>query len=434
MNSFRLALAFMLIPRLFRTLFLIPLAISLCFVYLQLLVTGTLLSASNTDPKHIQKKIKNAHENNIVKKILLGTNEPLNELSICRWNREEEEGLKFSSIHPQMQGCVLDRYDVVLHVEEPMDFDPSEYEQIFTGNFRRLHLCRGCLTDIVIDLTRKNDISAHTYSVWGLALLSSTDFSGETLDSYFKVLNQVDRAAKLTGERYLHAKGFINPLKVSDLADTLCIIANFALLLIIALWLSLRAHRKVLDYFSDSDALLPMVAATGKETFYGAIWFLTLMRVSVFFVCALPFCLLSLRSLVNRSFRELFFAGDFLAFAIWLITLTASISLATLLASIADLKHRRSILSFAYRYIPLLLCFCGGGLWALSFAFPLPFVTGLRDTLSVLPLIGMAPIILAPVFTPKYGVLVLHSLLTVAILVVLARRNARWFAAHLEDI
>jgi hypothetical protein len=433
MNALQLAFAFVRVSRLFRTLFLFPLVISLVLVYCQLLITGAFLSATNNDPKFIQEKIKSNHKNNFVRKFLLKTETPLTHLEICRWSSQDAEVLNKTLLHPQKPECVLEKYDVVIQTADPVGFNVSEYVPIFTGNFRRLHLCQKCYSDIVIH-RKDGEISSHTYSIWGLALLSLTDFSGETIDNYFKVLDQVDRVSELTGERYLHGEGFIQAFKVSDLANTLGIVANIAFIMIIALWLSLRAHRRVLEYFADTDALLPMVAATGKNNFYGAIWLLTLLRVSAFLVCAIPFCLISLKSLTNSSLQEIFFGGDFLAFIIWLIALSASMSLAALLASIADLKHRYFLLSFTYRYVPLLLCFVGGGIWVLVFLFPFPSVEWVRDVVASLPLIGMTPILLAPVFTPKYGILVLNTLLTTSLLVIAARHNARWFAAHLEDL
>jgi hypothetical protein len=177
-----------------------------------------------------------------------------------------------------------------------------------------------------------------------------------------------------------------------------------------------------------------MVAATGKSTFYCAIWILTFIRVAFFLLGSVPLCYYSLRTLTQIDPTETFFNKDVLAFVLWLLALGMSLSLATLIASIADLKHRHNLMNVAYRYIPLFVAFGGGLVWGLTFLVERDFTHLIRTIISCLPLVGMAPVLLAPVFTPEYGVLVANTLFTMGLFMLAIRSNTRWFAAHLEEL
>jgi len=207
-----------------------------------------------------------------------------------------------------------------------------------------------------------------------------------------------------------------------------------ASLVIISLWLALKAHRKVLDYFARNGALLPMVAATGKGVFYAAIWILTLTRVAAFVCAAVPITFFGLTGLLSDRQLDQMIKINSPEFVLWVLALLASLSLATLIASIADLKHRHQFFSIGYRYVPLFFCLAGGFVWTGSFLFDGPFFGYFRALLSALPIVGAASILVAPVMQPQLSVLVVHLLLTSVLLVVALKRNARWFAAHLEEL
>lgn len=207
-----------------------------------------------------------------------------------------------------------------------------------------------------------------------------------------------------------------------------------ALLVVVGLWLALRSHRKVLDYFARNGALLPMVSACGKSSFYSALWLITLLRVGAFLLTAVP---LSIAFFVNH-FRdeqlENLMGPQGLEFVLWILALTASLSLAAVTASIAELKHRQHLLNILLKYVPTALAFLGAAFWGLSLLLEGAFIQFVRDTIATLPVIGMVPIILAPVFKPHLNVLALHTIIAAGVIVLVLKSNARWFAAHLEEL
>lgn len=109
-------------------------------------------------------------------------------------------------------------------------------------------------------------------------------------------------------------------------------------------------------------------------------------------------------------------------------------SLAATIASISELRNRYSPLSFIYKYIPLVFCAIGAMVWGITLLESSPEAVSLRDTIAALPLVGMVPVLLAPIFVPSDNVLVLQSILSVAALVFAVRANTRWFGAHLEEL
>ena len=50
------------------------------------------------------------------------------------------------------------------------------------------------------------------------------------------------------------------------------------------------------------------------------------------------------------------------------------------------------------------------------------------------PVLGIAPILIAPIFKPMVDVLTVHSILTILVCLYVLRANAHWFAAHLEEL
>jgi hypothetical protein len=120
--------------------------------------------------------------------------------------------------------------------------------------------------------------------------------------------------------------------------------------------------------------------------------------------------------------------------SIWLIALVSTLGFATVIASIAELKHRHSLLSISYRFLPLLGAFTGAILWSASFILPVHSFGVFRLILSAIPVFGIAPILVAPITGLPYLPMTIHAVLAACALVWLLRRNARWFAAHLEEV
>ena len=224
------------------------------------------------------------------------------------------------------------------------------------------------------------------------------------------------------------------PIEVSSMEVSMIFILNITALVVISLWLGLRAHRKILDYFSKSGALLPMVAATGKTPFYLALWGITGLRVFVFLFASVPLLFVVLNESSEQHSIFDIFNGNFVDFSIWLLALFSSMTLATMIASISELKGRHEILSVVYKIIPLLMSAFGALFWASSFLATSEIAGIFRSVLSALPIIGMGPIILAPVVQPKFYILLIHTVASCTFIWFLMRKNAHWFAAHLEEL
>lgn len=426
----RLSICLIRIPRLFATLFLFPLLVSFLLVLFQATATISLINVADSYESPTKRVHQSRQEGMFIRGKLLGASGSLPPITVCRWETDAG-GAEHAPTSPA--GCPLERYDVVLRVDEPASFDPTPYQKRLDGKFLRLHVCRECRSDIIITPTGK-PVAAHLFSVQGLILLSmarrteQAELLANTPDA-----DPETPGAKL-GKDILNLPGLYAPTPVSDIHATLIGILNVASLVIIAAWLAMKSHRKVLDYFAASGALLPLVAASGRAIFYGALWVLTGGRVLCFLLSSAPFCYYVFSSVTAKHENTFTFAGNAAAFSLWLIALTAMFSLAATIASISELRTRYSPLSFVYRYIPMVLCGVGAAVWAGTLLMSSPEAVSIRDTIAALPLVGMVPVLLAPIFVPSDNVLVLQSILSVAALVFAVRVNTRWFGAHLEEL
>lgn len=431
MKALRVAWSLILIPRLFATFLLWPLLISLVVVYFQLLVTGVFSNALVSSSASVEQAIKTQQNNNLMRLILFGDGARRPPIKVCRWHETALDGQTVEV--PPSDECQPDRLDIALHVADPAGYDPSVYLPIFDGNFERIHLCQHCAPDIVIT-PEETPVKAHVKSLWALGLLDVSRMPTGAREAHLQSIREFERVSGLVGKRILSLPGSGSEIPVSQAQSVLILVANVATLIIISLWLSLKAHRKVLDYFSRSGALLPLVAACGQQTFYGAVWILTLFRVGAFLAAAIPFMCLELVDLVRKESVQSFLGPDRLTFTLWIVCLCASLSLATVVASLADLKQRYNLLSFAYRYIPPAICIVGALVWGATFFLEGSVWDFLRSVTTVLPVVGMVPVLMAPLVKPYTWQLAAHLVTALIFIAVALRANAEWFAAHLEDV
>ena len=432
MNAFRLARSLICIPRLFVTLFLFPLLLSIVFVYFQLLALGLVLKASNKDPGAIEKRLARDEQQHVMRTLLFGSTDPLQKLQVCRWEvRRSASGEELE--YPPESNCSPDRLDVAIRTAHPQSFDVEPYIEIFEGKVERLHVCQTCRPDVVIDADSEKT-SSHIHSLQGLLITSLAFINSEVNQQYLNAALRFETIKGSLGTRLFYVPGFREPVVVSGLEPIMALIANLALLIVITLWLALKAHRKVLDYFARNGALLPMVAATGKRSFYGAIWILTLLRVAAFLLASVPMTLYCFHQVVREKHLERLLGDGPVIFGLWIVALISALAFAAILASIADLKHRHNLTSFIYRYLPLGVCVVGGLAWLLSMLFHSQVSIWFRHILSSTPAFGIVPVLVAPVFKPNYSIIIVHTVLTLALVALLLRQNARWFSAHLEEL
>jgi hypothetical protein len=425
-RSFRIAAALLRIPHLALSLFAVPLILSLGIVVVQLLATGAAVQLMSTTGRAVMAA--KVSDTNPIRWMIYGSGDLRGPLTVCRWG-VNSQGVEA----PLAEGCAPDRLDVAIHVDNPESFDVSRFQKLFEGHIDRLHVCRSCQPDVVITPSMNGEITSKAHSVFGLSILFLPYSNKEVADQRTAVKEAYDEIQRSLGSISMHIPEISDAIGISSLKGTLPITTNIALLVVIALWLALKAHRKVLDYFSRNDVLLPLAAACGKQTFYSAIWILTLFRVGCFLGASIPLMYLGLDDIFSSN------VGVDLSFSLahgaaWLVALVSALGLATVIASIAELKHRHSLLSVSYRFLPLLGAFIGALAWGASFIMPLHACGVFRLIVSALPIIGIAPILVAPVTGLPYLPMMTHAVLAMIGLTWLLKRNARWFAAHLEEV
>lgn len=422
----KIVYALLRIPQLFISLILFPLLLSLVLVGVQFVVSGIVVSSNTMDSSSFEEASTYWNEKSFVRLLIYGSYDPLPPLKICRWI--EIDGREI----PPGEDCAPDRLDVAIRTESPALQDVSAFVPLFDGSFERLHVCATCKPDIIVTPGIGTAGTTETKSVFALALLRMAKYNTNVVEGYVKAVKNFDAVHSTLGNIKLSFPGFRAPVPISNAPKYIGIILNIAGMIIISLWLAVKAHRRVLEYFAKSGALMPLVVATGSGTFYSALWVLTFIRVAAFLFAVLPVTIFSLTQIAATLPGNGIFDNSFTEFAIWLLTLSCSFGLATLLASVADLKSRHTFIGWVYRYFPLTVCAVGAGLWAFLFLFEEAYLV--RDVISSLPIAGSLPILLAPVFQPRLDVLCLHFVLSGLLIALVMRYNTRWFAAHLEEL
>ena len=434
MQALRLVYALIRIPRLFASLLLVPLFFGLILVFGQIIVSGVFLSASRSDASFIKRRADSWQDDNIVRRILYGSGTPLKTFEVCRWQEHTRADGRVIESPPSGEACRADRLDAALQVSDPQTFDATTYARIFKGNVERLHICKRCRPDLTIKI-QGDTLRTDLYSVQALMLLNLVRFNQDLAQLYVRAASDLDRTNTLLGDKFLHSAGLRDAVSIDGFKNSSIIGLNIAALVLVALFLALKAHRKVLDYFAKNGALLPMVAATGQRSFYAALWMLTALRVGAFLIAAVPGVVYATSQFASSNDDSMQLSSDgFGALALWIIAMAAGMALATLIASIGELKQRHTLLSFGYKYIPLALCLAGMLVWAASFFIDGSSAGVFRSIVTAAPILGMGPVLIGPVVKPSFGVLAIHALLSAAAMWIILRHNARWFAAHLEEL
>lgn len=431
--SLRLTWCFLRIPRLLATLLLAPVATTVLIVILQLFVSVLFLQAPSSRGESVVatgNRLQSGDEKqpSWFREILIGDKSFTKALKTCVWSSDEQS----DKLTPPSPECALQRYDVVVTPQVANEYGIAAYEELFRGLFRAIHICDGCVTDIII-WRDEGKIQTYFRSFLGFVLFQEVHLRGGIQKRFDEVQAAQKELKKRIGERFFDLTGFREPTKLSSFQAKIIIILNIGMGIVTALWLALKAHRRVLDYLSHSGVLLPLVAAVGKSTFYSSVWLLTLIRVGAFVFATVPIGIVVFIDIIKDPAAFPFFGRPF-AFVGWGCAVVASFSLAALIASVAELKHHHDLFNFHYKLGPLLASSLGGLLWLSTFFIELPVMQTIRGIIGIIPIVGIAPIILAPAFEPYWYVLVVNTVGTIAIIVFVARYNARWFGAHLDDI
>lgn len=428
MKSVSLAFCFIRVPKLFATLLMWPLLIGLAVSVTQIVATSAYVRIVDEDVEQFQRRIDAPDKTaELVRSFLFGSKDALPAVRTCSW--EQQAGGE----RPAADDCRIEPLDVAVRVEDPSSYDASEISRFFNGSARKVHVCRDCTADITIRGDGERIADVYNVKSLGVLALTESENEREVYAGVLEVKSTIERLQGVTGTVLLHAPGLSRPVNISKASAVMILVLNTAFLIIITLWLSLVGHRKVLQYFARNDALLPLVAACGKAEFYNSLWVITLLRVGFFLLAALPAtCVIYVHSIPEDTLHE--FMGSAIHFLLWISAIVSSLGAMTIIASIAELKHRHSMVSFLYKYVPI-LCFGGGTLtWVFTLFFSGEAAQSIQYLVSSLPLFGLSPIVLAPVFKLDPTLMALHTVIASLLVVILLRMNARWFASHLEDI
>lgn len=429
MKTILLAFSLIRIPRLFVSLLLWPMIIGVGVAVVQAITSSAYMGLVEETSDQFENRIQTeSPETAWLRSQLFGSKAVLPALQVCRW---KTDGLK--EVSPSVS-CEIKENDVAIVVKNPITFDSASYESYFQGSTRTLHICKTCSSNIVID-TREGKVRSDIFGFTGLAVMALTDTTtnAKTNTHFVEAKKTIEGVKEISGTLFLHPAGSKEPINVTQTTKTMLLILNTSLMTLIALWLSLKGHKKVLDYFSKNGALLPLVAACGKDSFYAALWIITLLRVFFFIVAAIPSTVFLYSKAVPQETLDVFIRStpDFI---MWLSALIASLSCLAIIASVAELKQRHSWVSFLYKYVPVSLCFLGTVVWIISVFTPGEASRVIQVFISCIPIIGISPILLSPIFNINSTVVMIHSLLASATIILLLRHNSRWFAAHLEEI
>lgn len=421
MNAILLAFSLIRVPRLFVSLLLWPLIIGLSIAILQALSSSVYFGVVTETSQQAAERIdSDSAGDKWLRLQLFDSTANLGKLEVCVWADKHQ--------------CKIKAHDVVIRTNEPKKFKYHDYIKLFEGSTRTLHICENCSSEVVITI-KPGDNRSDIHSLPGLGILMLTDSTSSVQAGkhFVEARKTWEHLRDISGTVYLHPDGLDEPINMTQATKTMLLIMNTALITVIALWLSLKGHRKVLDYFSSNGALLPLVAACGKNTFYTALWIITILRVSLFLFASLPATIFVYSQAVPAETLKVFVrsAPDFI---LWLAALISSLCCLALVASIAELKQRHSWVSLLYRYVPLALCMIGSIAWFYAIFSSSPYTKEIQIVISSLPIIGISPILTSPLFNLNSTVVAAHSLLATCLVIILLRVNSRWFAAHLEEI
>ncbi len=432
MKAIKLALSLILVPRLFLSLIFLPFLFSIILVIFQLFLTRGAVYLLNRDSQVIENNFNQGQNFNLTRKMLYGDGSPLKEFRVCNWIKiKDENGVIVEQ--PAEAGCELQRLNVAIRPDNLTPEKLKQYELILKGNTKKLHICETCISDLVISL-KDSAVKTSIYSIWGLMIANLAKNHSEVKVQYIKAVKTSENLMQLIGDQFIYFNGLSSHISISEIESNLVLIINIAGILIVAAWLALKAHKKILDYFSKSGALLPLVAANGKENFYIALWIITAIRVSAFLMTALPVTIYTIYAIYSENVKINLFDQDPLILLIWFLTLFFALSFATLIASISDLKQRYSILGIIYKFVPIMLSIVGLIFWSITFIFESDFVSHARFLTTSLPIIGLGPVLATPIVKPNIMALIIHCLVTIFLFKTLLSKNGRWFAAHLEDL
>jgi hypothetical protein len=427
MNPFRIAFAFIKIPRFFVALLFWPMVIGVVIAIVQAMASSLYVNLSSETVEQYQNRVlSDSYETNWVRERLFQTAKDLPPLQICIWENQQAD-----------PPCSIEPYDIVIRKQHPSETEIENLTNFFEGSTRNIHFCIDCSSEIIITPPEREgqEVTTRIFGFSAIGVYFLTDHAKRNLANqhYIEAKETIEVFKEAIGTIYLQPAGLKYPINITHGTKVMILVINAALIAIITLWLTLKGHRKVLDYFSKNGALLPLVAACGKECFYASLWIMTILRVGFFLLTVLPATILLYLLSIPEETHRIFFKSP-AEFSIYLFGLIAGLSCIGIIGSIAELKQRYSLVSFSYKYLPLILCLVGTALWSLCIFIPGDGPRIVRTIISAIPVVGITPVLVSPLIALEQTVLSIHSILSSLLVLVLFRYNASWFAAHLEEL
>ena len=430
LTALKVALSFIAEPRLFVTLLFWPLVLGLIIVSMQGWFSSAYISALDITPDEYSQRISAEKKDvEILKRHLLSGGAISKTPTICFWqsagNLEIQE-------EPE---CVLEPNDIVIKGAKPEIVAQEDLISTFEGVVSKIHFCNTCESNIVLDM-RNSEPVTHIRSLqsMGVLFLAASSEQKRMKNFNLEARKLHDKYKKSIGDIYFYAPGYAFPIQISGMHKVLLLVLNTAAIVLVTLWLSLRSHRKVLDYFAKNGALLPLVAACGKGVFYRAIWVITALRVLAFLAAAVPATIIMFAFSISEKTLNQFVFGDFAEFVLWVLSICCGMATLTMIASISELMQRHNSFAWIYKAIPLLLCFVGAFVWGCTIASHSNTLEILQMVIVSCPVVGIIPILVVPAFKVDPYILSTHTVLSAMVVMLLAKINSRWFAAHLDEI
>lgn len=421
LQALHVALSLLRIRRLFFSLFLGPVLLGLGIVLLQSIATVVLIRLSNEDSEQYGARMSSSTESEILRGYVFGGEKIPSVPTIC--------------LEPNSTAaCIVKPYDIVIHNQFDRAVVFDEFQEAFRGAAQRIHFCKDCSSDFILTIGQ-SDSETKIFSLSGLAVLFLSDNRRliELRQHLADARTEKDKADKIQGNIVFHPPGLVSPLAFSKAQNILAIILNVCLAVAIVLWLGIRAHRRVLDYFAKNNVLLPLVAGCGKKVVYDALWMLSFARVLLFVISALlPLLFVFITA---EGFSMVSAEGETkYLLVLWMIAVLFSLGCFGTLVSMAELRQRYPLASILYKVLPVSLALLGLVLW---FAAILNGGTAWRvisSIISILPIIGLTTTLIAPLSSINPTILSIHIVLCILLARLSLKRNSTWFAAHLEEI
>ncbi len=429
MRSLTIALTFLKDPRLFCQLLLWPLLLGVGLAAGPILISAAYLHLLEETPEQFRERVEVKDTTLVwIQRMLYGKQRLPAVPQVCQWI-----GVAGVERAPTSD-CPLEPLDVVIHAKNGTAKNIDSFISYFSGATPRIHICETCNSELVIDFPNGVTTSqVQSLRAMGVVMLAQDNRNTDINSFIMQAKERSQQLEDLTGTVLLKADGMLNSMDLTHATTIMVLIINTCMLIVGSLWLILKGYRKVFRCFAENNALLPLVAVCGKWEFYLSIWIIALLRVALFLGIAIPIAYVAYTAAVTDETRNLFLPekGALLS---WLFATASSLALVTVIASLSELFRRHSMISFLYSYVPMVLILVSTGLWFYSLFSGDNSLSALQNGLTFLPIVGLSPVILTPILPQSTFSLICHGATACALVLILLKHHAIWFAAHLEEL